>query len=210
MAPLLSCACFSIYAAAVPVIGYSIFGSGVVTAVGPTALDSIMTYSTMSSVLSGSQAADPATLVALARVLALVIGLLQVALGLAHFGSLANFLSHSVMTGFVTASALVISTGQIQVQRIPKFPTLPVGPPPPAHHLTVLYPLDTPPICCCSRTCWVCTVCPRTTACSATSTRSCTCCGTWATAAALPRRSASLAWLRCWCCKHGSEGATAR
>ena len=106
----------SIYAAAVPVMVYCVFGTGAVTAPGPTALDSVLTLSTMGSVLTAAQVSDTSELIALARVLALVVGLLQLAVGLLNFGSLANFLSASVMSSFTSAAALIILMGQVQVR----------------------------------------------------------------------------------------------
>jgi SulP family sulfate permease len=105
----------SIYGCTVPVVAYAVFGTGSVTALGPTALDSVLTFSTMGSVLGSALASNTEELIALARVLALFVGLIQVVLGLLNFGSLANFLSNSVMSGFTTAAALIIVFGQVQV-----------------------------------------------------------------------------------------------
>lgn len=59
----------------------------------------------------------PPQVLALAHVLALFVGLLQVLLGFLRLGSLAHFLSFAVTTGFTTAAAVIIATSQAQVGR---------------------------------------------------------------------------------------------
>jgi MFS superfamily sulfate permease-like transporter len=64
------------------------------------------------SVLAPLATAGAADYVNLALFLALLVGLLQVVMGIARLGFLVNFLSHPVISGFTSAAALVIGFGQ--------------------------------------------------------------------------------------------------
>src|SRR5690606_474164 len=57
--------------------------------------------------------ADPGTYVALAGLLALLVGAIQVGLGLLRAGRLTDLLSHAVISGFTSAAAIVIATSQL-------------------------------------------------------------------------------------------------
>jgi sulfate permease, SulP family len=52
--------------------------------------------------------------VALALLLALMVGVIQLGLGLLRFGFLTNFLSHPVLAGFTSAAALIIGASQLR------------------------------------------------------------------------------------------------
>lgn len=97
-----------LYASVLPIIVYSLLGSSSVLAVGPVAIASIMTASALSSVTQTGliSHADGAI------TLALLSGGIMFVLGLLKFGFIANFLSHSVISGFITASGLLIALGQ--------------------------------------------------------------------------------------------------
>ncbi len=58
--------------------------------------------------------AGGAEFVALAAVLALMVGVIQLAMGVFRLGFLVTFLSHPVVGGFVSASALVIGANQLK------------------------------------------------------------------------------------------------
>ncbi|MGB7183889.1 MAG: sulfate permease [Burkholderiaceae bacterium] len=99
-----------IYASIVPIILYSIFGSSTSLAVGPVAVVSLLTASAISNIASpGSEQYITAALT-----LALLSGIFLLAMGLFRLGFIANFLSHPVIAGFITASAILIAIGQVR------------------------------------------------------------------------------------------------
>lgn len=99
-----------LYASILPLVAYALFGTSRTLAVGPVAVVSLMTASAIGEV--AAQGA-PAYLAA-AVLLALMSGVMLVAMGLLRLGFLANFLSHPVISGFITASGLLIAAGQIR------------------------------------------------------------------------------------------------
>lgn len=111
---------YGLYSSFVPLVLYAGLATSRVQAVGPVAMDAMMTASVANNILGTERAAqcDPlkpetcGEYIALAVVLAFFTGLLQVAFGTFHLGVLVNFLSHSVMSGFTSAAALVIGLSQ--------------------------------------------------------------------------------------------------
>ena len=101
---------YGLYASIMPIVVYSLFGSSTTLAVGPVAIASIMTASALSNVTQ----AGLIGYVDGAIILALLSGLFLMALGIFRFGFVANFLSHSVVTGFITASGLLIALSQMK------------------------------------------------------------------------------------------------
>jgi sulfate permease, SulP family len=99
-----------LYASVFPLIAYALFGTSRTLAVGPVAVVSLMTAAAV------GQLALPGTAdyVAAALVLALLSGLMLVAMGALRLGFLANFLSHPVISGFITASGILIAASQIR------------------------------------------------------------------------------------------------
>ena len=98
-----------LYASMAPLIMYAIFGSSRALAVGPVAVASLMTAAAAGQLASQG---TPEYLGA-AIALAMVSGLLLIAMGFLKLGFLANFLSHPVIAGFITASGLQIAAGQL-------------------------------------------------------------------------------------------------
>jgi SulP family sulfate permease len=98
-----------LYASMAPLVLYAIFGTSRTLAVGPVAVSSLMTAAAIGPLASQG---TPEYLGA-ATVLALLSGLLLIAMGLLRLGFLANFLSHPVISGFITASAIQIAASQI-------------------------------------------------------------------------------------------------
>jgi len=97
-----------LYASILPILVYAVFGSSRVLAVGPVAMDSLLTLTGVAAIATvGSQ-----EFIALALILALMIGVIQLLLGIARLGFLVNFLSHPVLVGFTSAAALVIGFSQ--------------------------------------------------------------------------------------------------
>ncbi len=99
-----------LYASILPIIVYAIFGTSMTIAVGPVAVASLMTATAASAVaVQGTP-----EYAAAAIVLAFLSGLMLAGMGLLRLGFLANFLSHPVISGFITASAFIIAAGQVK------------------------------------------------------------------------------------------------
>lgn len=99
-----------LYASILPLVAYAVFGTSRVLAVGPVAVVSLMTAAAIGPVVQAGLADALSAAVALA----LLSGAMLVAAGLFRLGFLANFLSHPVMSGFITASGILIAAGQIR------------------------------------------------------------------------------------------------
>jgi SulP family sulfate permease len=98
-----------LYASIAPLILYAIFGTSRTLAVGPVAVASLMTAAAVSQV---AKQGTPEYLGA-AIALAIISGLLLIVMGILKLGFLANFLSHPVVAGFITASGIQIAAGQL-------------------------------------------------------------------------------------------------
>ncbi|CAN5405132.1 sulfate permease [soil metagenome] len=101
---------YGLYASIVPIIIYAIFGTSRQLGFGPVALISLL-------VLAGvGQYAEPGTqrYIQLAILTAFGVGVAQLAMGVFRAGFLVNFLSHPVLSGFVSAAAIIIGTSQIR------------------------------------------------------------------------------------------------
>lgn len=99
-----------LYASILPIIAYAIFGTSRTLAVGPVAVISLMTLAAAGAVAPPGSA----PFIAAALVLALLSGLILLLMGVLKLGFLANFLSHPVVSGFITASGIIIATGQMK------------------------------------------------------------------------------------------------
>ncbi|AVF02666.1 MULTISPECIES: SulP family inorganic anion transporter [Devosia] len=98
-----------LYASILPLIAYAIFGTSSALAVGPVAVVSLMTATAVGR-LAAEGSADYASA---AIILALLSGVMLTLMGLFRLGFIANFLSHPVISGFITASGIIIATSQI-------------------------------------------------------------------------------------------------
>ena len=98
-----------LYASILPILIYAVFGTSRVLAVGPVAVVSLMTAAAVGEVAAAGTA-DYATA---ALTLAAMSGAMLLGMGLLRLGFIANFLSHPVISGFITASALLIAAGQL-------------------------------------------------------------------------------------------------
>ncbi|OMO89832.1 sulfate anion transporter [Corchorus capsularis] len=99
---------YGLYSGFVPIFIYVIFGSSRQLAIGPVALVSLL----VSNVLSKIADSSDALYTELAILLALMVGILECIMGLLRLGWLIRFISHSVISGFTTASAIVIGLSQ--------------------------------------------------------------------------------------------------
>ncbi|WVJ71039.1 SulP family inorganic anion transporter (plasmid) [Paracoccus marcusii] len=98
-----------LYASIAPIILYAVFGTSRALAVGPVAVVSLMTAAAIGTVAeqgSMGYAAAALTLAGLSGAILVVMGVLKL-------GFLANFLSHPVIAGFITASGILIATSQL-------------------------------------------------------------------------------------------------
>ncbi|MFN3883696.1 MAG: SulP family inorganic anion transporter [Rhodocyclaceae bacterium] len=100
---------YGLYAAFLPVAVAALFGSSHQLATGPVAVVSLLTASSLAPFAApGSE-----QFVALAIMLALLVGIVQLALGAFKLGVVVNFLSHPVIVGFTNAAAIIIGLSQL-------------------------------------------------------------------------------------------------
>jgi SulP family sulfate permease len=99
-----------LYASMLPIILYAIFGTSRALAVGPVAVISLLTAAAIGRIaVPGS-----AEYILAAITLAFLSGLILLALGFFRLGFLANFLSHPVIAGFITATGIIIAASQLK------------------------------------------------------------------------------------------------
>ncbi len=99
-----------LYASIWPLVLYAVFGSSRTLSVGPVAVASLMTATSVGSVVQqGLAEAVPAAIT-----LSLLSGLMLLLMGLLRLGFMTNFLSHGVVSGFITASGILIAFSQIK------------------------------------------------------------------------------------------------
>ena len=99
-----------LYASVVPLVLYAVLGTSRVLAVGPVAVVSLMTAAAI-----GEQAAlGVHSYWAIAITLAFMTGAMLLLMGFLRLGFLANFLSHPVISGFISASGLLIAASQLK------------------------------------------------------------------------------------------------
>lgn len=99
-----------LYASILPLIAYTLFGTSRTLSVGPVAVISLMTAAALGPLF----VAGSAEYAGAALVLALLSGVLLLAMALLRLGFLANFLSHPVISGFISASAILIALSQLK------------------------------------------------------------------------------------------------
>ena len=101
---------YGLYAGIVPAIVAALWGSSWHLVSGPTTAASIVVFSSL-SVFAEPGSAD---YVRLALTLTLMVGVLELAMGLARLGTLVNFISHSVVIGFTAGAAFLIAGNQVK------------------------------------------------------------------------------------------------
>lgn len=99
-----------LYSATVPLIIYAFFGTSRQMAVGPVAMVSLLVASGIGSL----GITDPTQHIKLAIELSLLVGAIQLIMGMARVGFLTNFLSHPIVSGFSSAAALIIGFSQLK------------------------------------------------------------------------------------------------
>ena len=97
-----------LYAATIPVIVYALFATSRQLAVGPVAIVSLLTASSLAPLVEEGTAGY----LGAAALLALMVGVVHIVIGAGRLGFLVNFLSHSVLVGFTAAAAIIIGFSQ--------------------------------------------------------------------------------------------------
>ena len=100
---------YGLYAAMVPAVVAALFGSSRHLVSGPTTAASVVLFASLSAL------AEPGSVdyIRLALTLTFMVGIFELALGLARLGFLVNFISHSVIVGFTAGAAIHIAAGQL-------------------------------------------------------------------------------------------------
>ncbi|KAM7492091.1 hypothetical protein LguiA_035012 [Lonicera macranthoides] len=101
-------AIYGLYSGFVPIFVYAVFGSSRQLAIGPVALVSLLVSNVLGRIVEPSDE----LYTELAILLALMVGVFECILGLLRLGWIIRFISHSVISGFTTASAIVIALSQ--------------------------------------------------------------------------------------------------
>jgi SulP family sulfate permease len=100
---------YGLYAAFLPVLIGAMWGSSRQLSTGPVAIVALLT----GTALAKFAAPGSDQFVAMAILLALLVGGMQLALGLFKLGALVNFVSHPVIAGFTNAAAIIIALSQL-------------------------------------------------------------------------------------------------
>ena len=102
---------YGLYASILPLIVYAFLGTSRQLAVGPVAMISLLVAAGVGELVDvpGSD-----QYVSFALLLALMVGVIQLAMGVFRLGFLVNFLSHPVISGFTSAAALIIGFSQLK------------------------------------------------------------------------------------------------
>lgn len=101
---------YGLYASTIPLIIYAFLGTSRQLAVGPVAMVALLISSGVGAL---AQIGSP-EFISLAILLALMVGIIQFAMGVFKLGFLVNFLSHPVIAGFTSAAALIIGFSQVK------------------------------------------------------------------------------------------------
>ena len=99
-----------LYASIVPILLYTVFGTSRALAVGPVAVVSLMTAAALSNIVEQGTMGYGVAALSLAG----LSGVILLSMGLFRLGFVANFLSHPVIAGFITASGIIIATSQLR------------------------------------------------------------------------------------------------
>ncbi|PHS73176.1 MAG: sodium-independent anion transporter [Cycloclasticus sp.] len=100
----------ALYSSVLPLLLYAAFGSSRTLAVGPVGLMSLMTGATLIEL----DISSVNEMVSTAHTLALLVGVILLMMRAARLGAVINFLSHPVISGFISASAIIIALSQIK------------------------------------------------------------------------------------------------
>ncbi|HDZ13888.1 MAG TPA: sulfate permease, partial [Pricia sp.] len=101
---------YGLYAALVPILVYALLGTSRQLGIGPVAMDSLLVAAGLSTLaLTGVE-----NYIAMALLLAFMVGVIQFLLGLLRMGFLVRFISRPVISGFTSAAAIIIIFSQLK------------------------------------------------------------------------------------------------
>ncbi len=92
-------------------VGYAIFGPSRVLVLGPDSSISPLIFAAIMPLLASG--GDPGTAIALAGMLAVLVGVVEIGLGLGKLGFVADLLSKEVQIGYMNGLAVTIIVGQL-------------------------------------------------------------------------------------------------
>ena len=92
-------------------VGYAVFGPSRVLVLGPDSSISPLIFAAITPLLVAGH--DPAQAIALAGMLAMLVGGIEVAMGLGHLGFVADLLSSEVQVGYMNGLAMTIIVSQL-------------------------------------------------------------------------------------------------
>lgn len=101
---------YGLYAGMIPAIVAALYGSSWHLVSGPTTAASIVLF----SALAARAVPGSAQYVELALTLTLMVGLIELALGVLKLGTIVNFISHSVVIGFTAGAGVMIAISQVR------------------------------------------------------------------------------------------------
>ncbi|WRH65729.1 MAG: solute carrier family 26 protein [Planktothrix sp. GU0601_MAG3] len=99
-----------LYASIFPQIVYGFLGTASMLSVAPVAVDSLMVATAVSAIASE----NTPEYWGYALTLALLVGIIELLIGIFRLGFIANFLSQSVISGFISAAAILIGFSQLK------------------------------------------------------------------------------------------------
>ncbi|MEO1079180.1 MAG: sulfate permease [Pseudomonadota bacterium] len=99
-----------LYASILPLVAYGLFGTSRTLSVGPVAVVSLMTATAVGRVAEAGTLGYATAAIAMA----MMSGSMLIGMGLLRFGYLSNLLSHPVVSGFITASGIIIALSQLR------------------------------------------------------------------------------------------------
>jgi SulP family sulfate permease len=101
---------YGLYTALLPQLVYAVLGTSSKIAIGPVATDSLIVAAAIASL----SVTGPENSIAIALTLACAVGVLQLLMGFLKLGFVINFLSKPVISGFISAAAIIIALSQLR------------------------------------------------------------------------------------------------
>ncbi len=99
-----------LYTTVACLVGYALMGPSRILVLGP---DSSVSPLIFAAIVPLAGASDPATAIALAGMMALLVGVIEIGLGVAKLGFVADLLSKEVQIGYMNGLAITIIVGQL-------------------------------------------------------------------------------------------------
>ncbi|UJL45416.1 SulP family inorganic anion transporter [Virgibacillus sp. NKC19-16] len=99
-----------LFAATFPLIVYALVGGSKYLSVGPVSIVSLLAFSGITGIVQ----ADSSRFIELMIILTLLVGAIQLVLGFVKVGSFFDYVSYSVINGFISAAAIIIALNQVK------------------------------------------------------------------------------------------------